>query len=100
MDSLTRIRLVKYCEKMQIQKSEAIRKAIDFLTDDNEVEDGKMGIKSLVQNMEDTENPRVSPRMSEKTLKDELRKIADTICRMIDPDVFVWIDEKRKPLKE
>lgn len=26
---------------MQIQKSEAIRKAIDFLTDDNEVEDGK-----------------------------------------------------------
>ena len=43
MDSLTRIRLVKYCEKMQIQKSEAIRKAIDFLTDDNEVEDGKNG---------------------------------------------------------
>ena len=43
MDSLTRIRLVKYCEKMQIQKSEAIRKAIDFLTDDNEVGDGKNG---------------------------------------------------------
>ena len=43
MDSLTRIRLEKYCEKMQIQKSEAIRKAIDFLTDDNEVEDGKNG---------------------------------------------------------
>ena len=29
MDLLTRIRLEKYCEKMQIQKSEAIRKAID-----------------------------------------------------------------------
>lgn len=43
MDSLTRIRLEKYCEKMQIQKSEAIRKAIEFLTDDNEVEDGKNG---------------------------------------------------------
>lgn len=43
MDSLTRIRLEKYCEKMQIQKSEAIRKAIDFLTDDNEVGDGKNG---------------------------------------------------------
>lgn len=53
--------------------------------------------KSLVQNMEDTENPRVSPRMSEKTLKDELGKIVNTICRMIDPDVFVWINEKRKP---
>ena len=39
MDSLTRIRLVKYCEKIQNQKSEAI----DFLTDDNEVEDGKNG---------------------------------------------------------
>lgn len=43
MDLLTRIRLEKYCEKMQIQKSEAIRKAIEFLTEDNEVEDGKNG---------------------------------------------------------
>lgn len=43
MDLVTRIRLEKYCEKMQIQKSEAIRKAIEFLTDDNEVEDGKNG---------------------------------------------------------
>lgn len=43
MDLLTRIRLEKYCEKMQIQKSEAIRKAIEFLIEDNEVEDGKNG---------------------------------------------------------
>lgn len=55
--------------------------------------------KSLVQNMENTENPRVSPRMPEKTLKEELRKIVNTIERMIDLDVFIWIDEKRKPVE-
>ncbi len=53
--------------------------------------------KSLVENMEDNDNPRVSPRMSENMLYDQLTKISTTIIKMADPDIFVWLDEKRKP---
>lgn len=53
--------------------------------------------KSLVENMEDTEKPRVSPRMKAATLSDELAKIARTIIKMADPDIFVWLPEKRSP---
>ena len=35
--------------------------------------------KSLVENMEDTDNPRVSPRMAADRLSDELSKIAKAI---------------------
>lgn len=55
--------------------------------------------KSLVQNMEDGENPHISKRMDSKKLRDELDKIVKTISTMLDPDVFVWIDEKRKPIE-
>ena len=55
--------------------------------------------RSLVQNMEDTENPRVSPRMNKKQLDDELSKIVSTINLMIDPDVFSWIGENREPVE-
>ena len=34
MDEKTRIRLEAYCEKMSIQKSEAIRMAIEMLSDE------------------------------------------------------------------
>ena len=53
--------------------------------------------KSLVENMEDNDNPRVSPRMSENMLNDQLTKISTTIVKMADPDIFVWLGEKRKP---
>ncbi len=53
--------------------------------------------KSLVENMEDNDNPRVSPRMSENMLYDQLTKISTTIIKMADPDIFVWLGEKRKP---
>ena len=53
--------------------------------------------KSLVQNMEDSENPHVSPRMQRMTLMEELRRISDIIIRMSDPDIFTWILEKRNP---
>lgn len=56
--------------------------------------------KSLVENMEDTENPRVSPRMAVDRLFDELSKIAQTINRMADPDIFVWLPEKREPTEQ
>lgn len=55
--------------------------------------------KSLVQNMEDEENPRVSPRMDKKKLENELSKIVSTINIMIDQDVFTWIGEKREPVE-
>lgn len=56
--------------------------------------------KSLVENMEDSENPRVSPRMPSDRLTDELSKIASTINRMADPDIFVWLSEDRTPTQE
>ena len=55
--------------------------------------------KSLIQNMEDNENPRVSPRMAEEKLNDNLCRIANTIERMLDRDIFIWIAEKREPVK-
>ncbi len=51
--------------------------------------------KSLVENMEDSNNPRVSPRMSKSMLYDQLTKISTTIIKMADRDIFVWLDEKR-----
>ena len=54
--------------------------------------------KSLVQNMEDAEKPRVSPRMDKKKIENELSKIVNTINIMIDQDIFTWIGEKREPL--
>lgn len=56
--------------------------------------------KSLVENMEDAENPHVSPRMTAERLNEELAKIAHTINRMADPDIFVWLSEGRFPEEE
>ena len=56
--------------------------------------------KSLVENMEDTENPRVSPRMAIRRLDAELTKIAQTINKMADPDIFIWLAENRTPTDE
>ena len=56
--------------------------------------------KSLVENMEDADNPRVSPRMAADRLSNELSKIARTINRMADPDIFVWLLEMREPTEQ
>lgn len=53
--------------------------------------------KSLVANMEDVENPHVSPRMKSDVLAIELEKISRTIRKMADPDIFVWLDANREP---
>ncbi|MEG1753252.1 MAG: XamI family restriction endonuclease [Christensenella sp.] len=59
---------------------------------------GLAGIsKSLVQNMEDTENPRVSPRMKKTQLTIELQKISEIIRKMADLDIFTWLADKRNP---
>lgn len=56
--------------------------------------------KSLVENMEDAENPRVSPRMTAERLSKELARIVYIINKMVDPDIFVWLSEKRKPTEQ
>ena len=56
--------------------------------------------KSLVENMEDSEHPRVSPRMATERLSEELAKIAYIINKMADPDIFVWLPEKRRPTEQ
>lgn len=56
--------------------------------------------KSLVENMEDSEHPRVSPRMAAERLSEELAKIAYIINKMADPDIFVWLPEKRRPTEQ
>lgn len=56
--------------------------------------------KSLVENMENSENPHVSSRMSSERMSIELSKIARTINRMADPDIFVWLSKKREPTEQ
>jgi len=53
--------------------------------------------KNLVQKMEDSGNPHVSPKMPRETLMVELRKISDIILKMADPDIFTWLSENRDP---
>ena len=56
--------------------------------------------KSLVENMEDSNNPRVPPRMSIERLNEELQRVSGIINRMADPDIFVWLQENRIPTNE
>ncbi len=53
--------------------------------------------KSLVQNMEDTEIPHVSPRMKKSQLIIELQRISNIIRKMADPDIFTWLPDSRNP---
>lgn len=53
--------------------------------------------KSLVLNMENNERPRISSRMKKFQLSNELQKISDIIIKMIDLDIFTWLQDKRLP---
>ena len=53
--------------------------------------------KSLVQNMEDTENPHISPKMKKSLIIQELQKISDIIKKMADRDIFTWLPDSRNP---
>jgi XamI restriction endonuclease len=56
---------------------------------------GLAGIsKNLVKSMEDTEVPRIPPRMPPAKLEEELKKIGIIIEKMADPDIFVWLGRK------
>lgn len=49
--------------------------------------------RSLINNMEDKDNPRLPPRMSKEKLYGNLDKIVTIILRMIDPDIFLWFED-------
>ena len=53
--------------------------------------------QSLVQNMEDAENPHISSRMQRAKLTAELQRISDVIVKMADADIFTWLPERRDP---
>lgn len=55
--------------------------------------------KSLVENMEDPDRPRVPPKMQESQLNKELKKIGAIIAKMADPDIFVWLN-RAKPITD
>lgn len=50
---------------------------------------------NLVRNME--LKKRIPPRMPRKNVEEELNKIGTLIRRLIDIDIFSWLDEKQNP---
>jgi hypothetical protein len=51
-------------------------------------------VKSLVEKME---VGKLSTKMSEQTLSRHLKKIAKTITKLLDPDIFPWLGGKKTP---
>ena len=51
--------------------------------------------KTLVNSME--KRHRLPPRMPSEHVDDQLRKIGETIKKMADPDIFVWLGRGKKP---
>lgn len=56
--------------------------------------------RNLVGKMEDIENPCIPPRMSESELNIQLFRISETILKMADPDIFIWLENKAKAREE
>ena len=50
---------------------------------------------SLVDNME--KKCRISPRMDDNQVKDELTKMCDIIKQLLDTEIFSWIESKTTP---
>lgn len=53
--------------------------------------------KNLVQSMEEGKIP---PRMLASDLEEHLEKISCIIEKMADPDIFVWLEEKKEPSEQ
>lgn len=51
--------------------------------------------KSLVENME--KDHRISPHMAEDQLREKLGRMVATIMRLIDRDIFIWLDTDKTP---
>ncbi|MEA4928357.1 MAG: XamI family restriction endonuclease [Candidatus Limiplasma sp.] len=48
--------------------------------------------KTLVESMEDAQNPRIPPRIAKDRLYQDLMRISTIIKRMADPDIFTWLN--------
>lgn len=48
--------------------------------------------KTLVESMEDSLNPRLPPRITSDKLDTALKCISGVIEKMVDPDIFVWLN--------
>ncbi len=46
------------------------------------------------------EQGRVPPRLSPELFQEHLRRICSTLSKMLDVDVFPWLEEKRRPREE
>lgn len=53
--------------------------------------------KNLVSSMEDSESPKIPPRMEHGKLVRELEKIGTIISKMADPDILPWLNQKYLP---
>ena len=51
--------------------------------------------RSLVENMEDSDNPRIPPRISRKRLERDLELVSNVIQKMVDPDIYVWLSRTK-----
>ena len=49
--------------------------------------------RSMIEQMEDKDNPRIPPRKSSTVLREELGRVVSIIEKMIDLDIFVWIED-------
>lgn len=53
--------------------------------------------KSLVSHMEQTNS--VPPRMPDTTFNSEASKLIETIRKLVDPDIFVWLSTRKAPVR-
>lgn len=56
--------------------------------------------KNLVERMEDAVNPSLPPRMEANELTNQLERISETIIKMADPDIFVWLGNNAKATQD
>jgi hypothetical protein len=49
--------------------------------------------RTLINSLEDKDNPRLPPRATRESLQNDMARIVDTIFRLIDPDIFTWFED-------
>lgn len=54
---------------------------------------------NILDKMEDRENSHLPPRMDGEAVENALAKMVRVVDRMLDKDIFVWIDENRMPME-
>lgn len=55
---------------------------------------------TLIKSMEDTENPRIPPRMDLHIIDTTLNNIKETILKLVDKDLLPWIEDHKTPSDE